>query len=95
MAILQDSNKQVSPDALFQYAIGHARRAEAAGRGTQFPTFRKAAQRFRTTLDAIEDAVQDYHGPGYMGMVVGIAGNGAYGSFNSRGDYQVEAYDDE
>ena len=84
----------VSPDALFAYANRYARRAETAGRGTEYPTFRRAAKRFGVPLDAIEQACEEYDGTGYMrpAVAMGQPGHG-YFLLETRGAYLVEAYD--
>lgn len=40
----------MTPDELFNYADRFARRSEAEGKGTQYPTFRQAAKRFKVSL---------------------------------------------
>lgn len=82
----------MTPEQLFDYANKYARRAESVGKGSQYPTFRQAAKRFKVTLSEVEDACEDYSGDGYMKAAVCIrAGNGIY-SFKSKGDWLVEAY---
>lgn len=58
-----------------------------------YPTFRQAAKRFRTTLDEIERAIEDYRGEGYLGAAValGIPGVGV-AEITPRGEYQIETY---
>ncbi len=50
----------ISSQDLFKYARRYAQRAERKGHGTQFPTFREAARRFRVTLDAVEGAIDGH-----------------------------------
>lgn len=82
-------------DKLFKYAENFAAKAEKAGRGTQWPTFRQAAKRMKCTYDELEQLVSDYDGDGYMGVAVGCQvggmGGGTY-RYESRGQYAVEAY---
>jgi hypothetical protein len=86
----------VTPTAqqVFDYADRFARRRERAGKGTQYPTLRDAARRFRCRIGDIEDAVEssDFE-DGYLGIAValGIPGVGSRG-FDCRGDCLVEAY---
>ena len=86
----------VDPRALFDYARRYADRAEQTGRGTEFPTVRMAAKRFRCTQQAIVDAVEGGVWPSddveYFGLAVGIQAGGGYGVFDSVGDYEIEAY---
>jgi len=85
---------RVDPSELFAYASGVAKRSEAAGKGTQWPTLRQAAKRFRTTLADVEDAIEAYEGEGYMGVVVafGSANGQGYSEFSCRGACLLEAY---
>ena len=81
-------------DAVFSYARRFADRSEAAGRGTQFPTVRMAAKRFRCRQQDILSAVEasSFSG-GYLGLAVGtqISGGG-HAEFDSPADYEIEAY---
>lgn len=81
------------PEQLFRYATRYAKRSENAGKGTQHPTFRQAAKRFRCRIDDIESACEDYDGGGYMkaGVAMGMLGHG-YACFENKGDWLVEAY---
>lgn len=84
----------VTPEALFRYADRFARRSESKGNGTQNPTMRQTAKRFRCRYDDIESACDCYQGPGYLGIAVGFAIQGVgTASFDSRGECQVEAYE--
>lgn len=89
-----DTGAAISSEQLFRYALAFSKRAQARGDNRLFPSFRQAAKRFKTTLDTIEDAIQDYTGPGYMGAVVGIKTYSGYGDIKNRGDYLVEVDDD-
>lgn len=78
---------------VYDYASRFEARSIKAGKGTQWPTMRKVAQRFRTTLGAVEEAVEGYSGPGYLGIAVGVGIPGAGSAEHScRGECQVEAY---
>lgn len=86
----------MTPEALFKYADGFARRAEAKGDGTQYPTFRQVAKRFGVKYDDIEDAVADGQGRdgcgSYFGVAIGVQIQGVgYGVHGTRGEYLVEA----
>lgn len=87
----------VDPKTLYAYARKFADRAERSGRGTQFPTVRLAAKRFRCKQADILMSVEDGAGlgsvPGYFGISVGrqIAGVG-HASHDREGDYEIEAY---
>ena len=83
----------LTPEKLFDYADKYARKHEDTGKGTQFPTMRKAAKRFRCKLSDIEDAVNDYYGDGYMGIVVAVGMSGVgYAEIDIKGDQYIEAY---
>lgn len=87
------NDRTVNPDDLFNYACRYARRQESKGRGTVYPTFRQAANRFRVTFDELEVACEDFDSSkGYMKPQVGIGSNGGCGVFEHRGEYRVEAY---
>jgi hypothetical protein len=86
----------MKPEELFKYADRFATRAEAKGLGTQYPTFRQIAKRFRVNYDQIEDAVSDGQGNeecgSYFGVAIGVQIRGVgYAEHNSRGEYFVEA----
>jgi hypothetical protein len=87
------SDRTIQPSALFAYADRFARRNEYAGRGTQYPTMRQAAVRFRCKLDDIEDATQDYQEDGYLGLACAVAIPGVGSAdITPRGAWLVEAY---
>jgi len=94
MIDLRDYERKIR--ALFTYCENFARKNEAAGRGTQWPTFRQAASRMKCTYDELEELVADYQGDGYMGVGVGYQvgglGGGTY-RIKTRGEYVIEAYD--
>jgi hypothetical protein len=84
----------MTPQQIFNYANNYARRAEANGEGTQYPTVRQTAKRFKTTQQAVIDTCEDWQGDGYLGVAVGLRiGSGTY-EIESQGDYEVEAYND-
>lgn len=80
---------------VFRYAERFASRAEAAGRGTQWPTLQQAARRFRCRISDVEEAVEgsSLDGDHYFGIAVavGISGVG-YAPHDHRGECQIEAY---
>lgn len=85
-------SNEVKPDELFKYATAFAQRSEAKGKGTVYPTFRQAANRFRTTLDAIEQACSDWDSSkGYMQPAVAVRSGNGVGELE-RGQWMVEAY---
>jgi hypothetical protein len=84
--------------AIFNYARRFADKAERSGRGTEFPTIRQAARRFRCPQQAVMEVVECADascipGAEYFGLAVGvqISGGGCRG-YDSEGDYQIEAY---
>jgi hypothetical protein len=83
----------ITPQALFDYASDFARKAEAADKGTQYPTLREVARRFRVTHDQIESACHDWDSKeGYLDIAVGFRTYSGWGAFSNRGDCLVEAY---
>lgn len=82
----------MTPDQLFNYAVGYAAKSVANGKGTQYPSFRDAARRFRVKQSDIEDACNDYSGKHYMQPAVGIRAGGSGVGDLEGGDRQVEAY---
>jgi hypothetical protein len=83
----------MTPEQLFEYAIQHARQAEADGKGTQYPTFQDVAKRFRVNHEAIEQACDDFdQANGYMKPAVGVRCGSAVGVFEHKGQWLVEAY---
>jgi hypothetical protein len=83
----------ISAQALFDFASDYARRSEAADKGTQYPTLRVVARRFRVTHDQIEDACNEWDSKeGYLGIAVGFRTGAGWGSYANRGDCLVEAY---
>jgi hypothetical protein len=87
--------KKLTAAALFTWADQYARAAEAADRGTVYPTMREATKQFRTTQDAIEETVGDYCGDGYLGIAVGFKNGNGHATYKHRGDYRIEAYKDQ
>lgn len=85
-------DQRITPEKLFAYATKFCKRAENAGRGSQFPTFRQAAKHFRVSVKQVNDACQDWTGSGYMSAVVGFRTGSGISTIESQKDYQVEAY---
>lgn len=82
----------VIPEKLFAYASRFSKRAEAAGSGKTYPTLRQAARRFKVPMSAIEDAIDDWTGDGYMRAAVAEGLSGGIFVFESKTDWLVEAY---
>lgn len=82
----------VQPDDLFKYADRFARRSERAGKGTEYPTLRQCARRFKCSHEDIVLSVED--GPshaGYLGIVAGVRAHDGIAEYEGL-DRQVEAY---
>jgi len=77
---------------LFEYANRYAREHEASGHGTQYPTLRMVARRFRVTLDQIEDLTNEGVEDGYLGIGVALGNAVGAGMIEPRGQQLVEAY---
>jgi hypothetical protein len=76
----------VTAERLYRYASGYQ------GRHQAWPTLRTCAQRFGCSLDAVEAAVEQYQGDGYLGVAVALGVRGA-GHFDlPRAQHLVEAY---
>lgn len=84
--------KKLASEILFEFASKFAKDSENAGQGTQYPTFRQVARRFRVNFSQIEEACEDYQGKGYMKPAVGFRNYSGHGSFETQGDWLVEAY---
>ena len=87
---------ELTAQQLFNYANKFARRSESKGNGTQYPTFRQVAKRFKVSYDQIEDAIADGQGRSgcgdYFGAGIGIQIPGVgYLVYSARGEYIVEA----
>lgn len=83
---------QLTPQALFDWACAHSRTQEALGRGSQYPTFADAAKHFGVRLDAVEDACNDWSGPGYMAAGVAVRTGAGNSARTGRSQWVVEAY---
>lgn len=84
----------ITPEKLFNYAKNHAAKAQKAGSDELYPSLSKAASRFGCTLGEVEDAIEDYQGSGYMGVVVGFqCQSGGVSDISVKGQQLVEAYD--
>jgi hypothetical protein len=83
----------LTPNALFGYAMEFARESDEAERNIRYPTFRQAAEHFRTSLVKIEEACADYIGDGYLRPAVGFKNHSGFGCYEKKSDWLVEAYD--
>jgi hypothetical protein len=82
----------VTRQQLYRWADGYRRRHDG-----DFPTLRQAARRFRTNLDAVEQATEDAKDFGLpVDLLVGIGIRGVgYAEHETRGDFEIETYDDD
>jgi hypothetical protein len=80
-------------EQIFNYADRYARRREAVGKGTQYPTVREAAKRFRVPQNVIVDTVEGADiEDAYFGLAVAMGIPGA-GFWELHGGEQlIEAY---
>jgi hypothetical protein len=84
---------KVTAQKVFDYADRYARQHEKVGRGTQYPTVRQAARRFKVPQSVIVDIVEGADiKDAYFGIAValGISGVGHYAL--EGGDQLIEAY---
>lgn len=89
------TDDHMKPEQLFRYADRYARRHEKAGMGTQYPTVRRAAKRFRVPQSVIVEAVEGAYIEGvYFGLVTAVGISGVGHADLDGGDQQVEAYHD-
>jgi len=88
--------KQVDPNALFDYATAFCKESEAKDRGSDYPTFREAAKKFKVRISDIQDALENFRNDNqderYMDAMVGMRCGAGIVSFERMGDYKVEAY---
>lgn len=75
------------PKELFDYARNYQKKHTA-----QYPTFRQAAKHFGVTLDAVEQACEDWLGPEYMQPVVAFIRGKGVESIGQKADWLIEAY---
>ena len=60
---------KVTAQQVFDYADRYARRHENTGKGTQYPTVRQAARRFKVKQATIRRIVEGSEGCGWHGFV--------------------------
>ena len=81
---------------LVEYADRYATRAEQSGKGTQYPTIRRLATRFKMRSSQVIELIEDFDcwetAFDYVGLVVGIRVGGSVGSFDHEGEYQLEVW---
>lgn len=84
----------LTPRSLFEWADRYARRREARGDGTVYPTLRQAARRFRARLDEIEAAADEGVSDEdvYLGVAVAVGIQGVGCADLKRSERLVEAY---
>jgi len=88
------SSEREFPERVWAYVDRFIRRAENSGRGTQYPTVRLTAHRFKVKQSVIRDIVENRECRlGNFDLLVGIrVGNAVGDTGNNEGDYQIEAY---
>jgi hypothetical protein len=86
----EPQNSSLTPEALYAYAMSFHEKAVARDARRQFPSFREASKRFRCSHDDIENAIDSYEGPGYMGAVVGYQCGSGIAEISVRGDHLIE-----
>jgi len=88
--------KTVNSNDLFNYALQFCKDSIAKDRGSDFPTFREVAKKFRVRMAAIQEAIEDFENDRnrYMDTIVGVRCGAGIGSFKNMGDYKVEAWDE-
>lgn len=88
--------KTLNSNKLFEYAMQFCKDSIANGKGSDFPTFRQVARKFRVKLEEVQNAIDDFSADGkkYMETIVGIQTGAGHGYFDKVSDYKVEAWDD-
>ena len=84
--------KELTPEELFDWANEYARRSEASGRGTRYPTLRMATRRYGVSQARIEELLDEGTDSGYLGLATGVRTTSGVGNIEPRGDCLVEAY---
>lgn len=82
----------LTPKEIFDWASEYARRSEASGGGTKYPTLRMACRRYGLSQEAVEEILDEGTDDGYLGLAVGASNANGVGLFDNRGDCLVEAY---
>ena len=83
-------------ERLFKYANDYRIRAEKSGRGSDYPTVRRAARSLGYPQSMILQVAEDAKDWGLcLDIAIGIQGNGAYGLYETEADYQLETWDEE
>ena len=90
MDTVKTKRPKLTPTTLFEFARDFSR---PHGSNWDCPTLKEAAKHFGVAMIRIEEACLDYQGDGYLGIAVGIGGNGGAGRIGQRSRHLVEAYD--
>ena len=77
---------ELTPDELGRYAHACFCAYE------KYPTLKQCAKTFGCSMADIEQAIDDYQGERYLGLVVAIGIQGAGAAELARNEQQVEAY---
>lgn len=88
--------RTLDSEKLFEYAFQFCKDSIANGNGSDYPTFREVARKFKVKQETVQDAIDDFHtrDSRYMDTIVGIRTFSGIGCFGKIGDYKVEAWDD-
>lgn len=87
------SKIDLTPDALFDYALNYSHGKDVAESMFAYPTLKEASKFFKVSMRAIEETCYDHCSKGYLGLIVGFKNRVGYGSFN-RSERLVEAVQD-
>lgn len=77
---------ELTPDELWSYANAVYCAKE------KYPTLKQCARAFNCSVADIEQAIDDYQGERYLGLVVAIGIQGAGVAELARSEREVEAY---
>ncbi len=83
---------ELTPEELFNWANEYARKSEAAGGGTRYPTLRMATRRYGVSQARIEELLDEGTDLGYLGLAVGVRTTSGVGTIEPRDECLVEAY---
>lgn len=82
----------MTPDQLFSYVTSYSTRRIASGRTGCYPTVATVMRRFKVSTEAIETAIEDFTGSGYLGLVVATACRDGCAEIEVPNKRLIEAY---
>lgn len=83
-APLSNSDFIKKREEIFNYIHSFAKKNEKQGKGTRWPKLRVISKKFKCSVEDIEEMVDSYDGPGYVGFIVAEGINGGYYEFDKN-----------